>query len=95
MTSKEALESILSYFNFDWYKHKNIYKCTNLIKQDLERLEKLEGFIEWLKNERDIVDRKLYAPYGVETKGTYTDIVELSTFDHILSKLEEVIGNEN
>lgn len=42
MTSKEALDSILSYFDFDYYKHKNIYNCTKIIKQDLERLETLE-----------------------------------------------------
>lgn len=67
MTSKEALEKLINDYNnvLGNYVMNNYSKEINLIKQDLDRLEKLEKFVDIYKYTNQRFTMMVQAPYTV------------------------------
>ena len=101
MSSKEALEKMLtdliwyeSYFaDCGYYDNKEQF---DIIKKDLDRLEKLEKVIKFLKLNFNIsLDSKLRISDGSECVQTFiTYLPENTTIDEMFKILKEEIEND-
>lgn len=93
MTSKEALERILMLArpcDYEVREHRNNYcdMLENVIKQDLERLEKLEKALEIIKN-KCAANTNIWLVVCTRTYEDYESFVENK--DHRLVRLEHNI----
>lgn len=98
MTSKKALDNlrfdVLMLHNIDYIRSNN--EC-DIIKKDLDRLEKLEKVIDFLKlNFNMSLDSKLRISDDSECVQTFiTYLPENTTIDEMYEVLKEVLENEN
>ena len=93
MTSKEALERILMLArpcDYEVREHRNNYcdMLENVIKQDLERLEKLEKALEIIKN-KCAANTNIWLVVCTRTYEDYESFVENK--DHKLVRIEQNI----
>lgn len=104
MTSKEALkyllvnsEELFSVYEEDISFYLDAKKLYNIVLKDLERLEKLEKVIDFLKLNFDMtLDSKLRISDGSECVQTFiTYLPENTTIDEMFEVLKEVLENEN
>lgn len=90
MTSKECLKRIYERNYLTEREHKEFL---NIIKQDLDRLEKLEKVIEWLKNTFEItLDSKLRISDEIDCVQAFP--IDIDKGVVVYDLLKEVIINE-
>ena len=96
MTDKKALEDIILYLNAT--EPKGLY-CENIevLKQKMNRLEKLEKVIDFLKLNFNIsLDSKLRIDDGSECVQTFlVHLPENTTIDEMFEIIPEVLCNDN
>ena len=96
ITSKECLNKIQHYINGTEITGKELLKCYENIYKDLDRLEKLEKVIKFLKLNFNIsLDSKLRISDDSECVQTFvTYLPENTTIDEMFKTLKEVIEDE-
>ena len=96
MTSKEAKVHIIDTINGDMVKEYFINEILPEIEKDLDRLEKLEKVIKFLKLNFNVsLDSKLRISDDSECVQTFiTCLPENTTIDEMFKVLKEVLENE-